>query len=276
MDRRRFLGTVTAASLLTRRIAWAADDRKIQTIGLQLYTVRHLMKHDFEGTLAKVAEIGYREVEFAGYFDHPAKDIKAMLDRHGLAAPSAHVDYANLGDKWPQTLANAKVIGHSYIVCPSVPKNVSGSHAGGWKQAAQVFNRAGEASKAAGIEFAFHNHTEEFIPADGKLPYDLLLAETDPNLVKMEMDLFWITKAGFDPLAYFDRYPGRFPLVHVKGMDKKGNMSDVSADNSINWKKIFAQSDKAGIQHYFVEHDEPKSPLDDIRASFAYLQNLRF
>jgi sugar phosphate isomerase/epimerase len=92
----------------------------------------------------------------------------------------------------------------------------------------------------------------------------------------MEMDLFWITKAGFDPLAYFERNPGRFPLVHVKGMDKKGNMSDVSADNSIDWKKIFAQSDKVGIQHYFVEHDEPKHPFEDIRASFTYLQNLRF
>jgi sugar phosphate isomerase/epimerase len=275
MDRRSFLGTVTAASLLARRIAWAADDRKIQKIGLQLYTVRRQMKHDFEGTLAKVAEIGYREVEFAGYFDHPAKDIKAMLDRHGLEAPSAHVDYANLGGKWAQTLADAQIVGHSYIVCPSVPGSVSG-HADGWKQAAQAFNRAGEASKAAGIQFAFHNHTDEFKRVGGKLPYDILLSETDPNLVKMEMDLFWITKAGFDPLTYFDRYPGRFPMVHVKGMDKKGNMSDVSAGNSTDWKKIFAQSDKAGIQHYFVEHDEPKHPFDDIRTSFTYLQELRF
>ena len=276
MDRRRFLGTVTAASLLARRLSWAADGRKIKKIGLQLYTVRRQMKHDLEGTLAKVAEIGYREVEFAGYFDHPAKDIKAMLDRHGLAAPSAHVDYSTLGDKWAQTLADAKTIGHSYIVCPSIPKNVAGGHADGWKQAAQALNRAGEASEAAGIQLAFHNHTDEFKPVDGKLPYDILLSETDPNLVKMEMDLFWITKAGFDPLTYFERKPGRFPLVHVKGMDKHGKMTNVSADNSIDWKKIFAQSDRAGIKHYFVEHDEPKSPFDDIRTSFTYLENLRF
>jgi len=108
------------------------------------------------------------------------------------------------------------------------------------------------------------------------LPYDMLLAETDPKLVKMEMDLYWIVKGGADPLTYFKRYPGRFPLVHVKGRDKDGNMASVSADNSIDWKKIFAHSEEAGIRHYIVEHDNPASPLGSLQESYRYLEQLRF
>jgi len=275
MNRRTFLGTVTAATLLTRRFSWAADNGKIDKIGVQLYTVRNLMKEDFDGTLAKVAGIGYREVEFAGYFERSPKDVKASLDRAGLVSPSAHFDYGYLGDKWPGILEGAHVIGQQYIVCPWIDEKIR-KQPGSWQRAAETFNRAGEAAKKAGIQFAYHNHWFEFVPVDGKLPYDILLKETDPNLVKMEMDLFWTIKGGGDPLAYFDRYPGRFPLVHMKGRDKSGNMSPLAADNSIDWKALLAQSEKAGIQHYFVEHDKPKAPLDSIRASFQYLEQLRF
>jgi sugar phosphate isomerase/epimerase len=291
MDRRRFLGTVTAATLLSRKLGWAAGDRKIEKIGLQLYTVRSEMKKDFAGTLGKVANIGYREVEFAGYFDHSPQEIRKLLDSLGLTAPSAHVAYETLGDKWPEVLEAAKVIGHSYIVCPWIPEQIR-NQPESWKQAAEAFNRAGEASKKAGIQFAYHNHNFEFAPVNGKLPYDMLLAETDPDLVKMEMDLCWITVGGQDPLAYFSRYPGRFPMVHVKDVKKipertasdKGpipmerimpDMTDVGS-GAIDWKRIFAQSDKAGIKHYFVEQDEPKSPFDSIKNSYAYLKELRF
>ena len=282
MDRRSFLGTITAATLLRNKLAWASDNqrdaqknnRKIEKIGLELYTVRFAMKKDFEGTLAKVASVGYREVEFAGYLDHSPQDIRKILDRTGLAAPSAHVEYEFLGEKWPGALDAAKTIGHTYIVCPSIPDNLH--RPDGWKKAAETFNRAAEASHKAGIQFAFHNHEDEFKKFDGKIPYDILLTETDPNLVKMEMDLFWTVKGGADPLSYFNRYPGRFPMVHVKGMDKNGKMADVSGDGVIDWKRIFAQSEKAGIKHYFVEHDEPRSPFDSIKNSYTYLKDLRF
>src|SRR5436305_426834 len=118
MDRRTFLGTMTAATLLTRRLGFAADDHKIEKIGLQLYTVRDLMKQDFDGTLAKVAAIGYKEVEFAGYFDHSPKDVRAAVDRRGLTAPSAHIDYKSLGEKSPEVIEAAKVVGHEYLVNP--------------------------------------------------------------------------------------------------------------------------------------------------------------
>src|SRR6266702_6722653 len=289
MDRRTFLCTMTAATLLTRRLGLAADDHKIEKIGLQLYTVRDLMKQDFDGTLARVAAIGYKEVEFAGYFDHSPKDVRAAVDRHGLTAPSAHIDYKSLGEKFPEVIEAAKVVGHDYLVNPWIDEEIR-KQPDGWKQAAETFNRAGEACKKAGIQFAYHNHWFEFLPVNGKLPYDLLLTECDPNLVKMELDLCWITVGGQDPLRYFDRYPGRFPLVHVKDVkrvppvtaggaqDFGSSMKDMTEVGSgiIDWKKIFAQSDKAGIKHYFVEHDNPKKPLESIKKSYDYLASLRF
>jgi len=293
MNRRSFLetaATVTAAALLTNRIGWAAADHKIDKIGVQLYTVRDQMKADFEGTLAKVAAIGYKEVEFAGYFDHSPKDVRAILDRLGLVSPAPHVPYDTLGDKWPAQIESAKIIGQSYIVCPWISEE-DRKQPDIWKRAAETFNRAGEASKKAGIQFAYHNHWFEFLPVNGKLPYDLLLEACDPNLVKMELDLCWITVAGGDPLKYFNRYPGRFPLVHVKDMKKlpkvsqaggqdfgdslKGDMTEVGS-GIIDWKRIFAQSEKAGIKHYIVEHDKPAAPFDSIKTSYEYLRQLRW
>jgi sugar phosphate isomerase/epimerase len=275
MNRRTFLGTIAATALFPRDFTFAAETHQIKAVGAQLYTVRSAMKEDFDGTLAKVAAIGYREVEFAGYFDRDPKSVKASLDRVGLAAPSGHFAYSLLSEKWPATLESAKIIGHEYVICPSIDEKLR-QQATAWHRAAEVFNRAGEAARSAGLQFGYHNHWWEFQPVEGKLPYDILLNETDPNLVKMEMDLFWIIKGGADPLIYFQRYPGRFVLVHVKGRDKSGNMAAVSADNSIDWKSIFAHSEQAGIQHYFVEHDNPSSPFDSLRTSFHYLEGLRF
>jgi sugar phosphate isomerase/epimerase len=274
MDRRTFLGTLTAAGLLSRRLGWAAESNKIDKVGLQLYTVRDLMKADFDGTLAKVAEIGYKEVEFAGYFDRSPQQVKAALAKVSLVSPSAHFNSSYLGDQWPGVLESANAIGQQYVVCSFVEESLR-KQPGGWHHIAATFNQAGEAARKAGLQFAYHNHWFEFEPVEGQLPYDILLKETDPNLVKMEMDLYWATKGGADPIAYFNRYPGRFPLVHVKGMAQDGSMTAVGADNRIDWKKIFADRN-GGIQHYFVEHDNPTSPLDSIRASYAYLSQLRF
>ncbi|HXW91332.1 MAG TPA: sugar phosphate isomerase/epimerase [Terriglobales bacterium] len=289
MNRRTFLGTVTAATLLARRFSWAATEHKLEKIGLQLYTVRDLMKGDFEGTIAQVAAIGYAEVEFAGYFGRSPQDIRSILDRNGLTSPSTHVDYEVLGDKWPKEIETSQVIGQSYIICPWIPEEVR-NQPDGWRRAAETFNRAGEVSKQAGIQFGYHNHWFEFYRVNGKRPYDLLLEECDPNLVAMEMDLCWIEVGGGDPLDYFNRYPGRFPLVHVKdvkeiptakesgGQDFGSSLPGMTEVGSgvIDWKKIFAQSDKAGIKHYIVEHDNPKAPFDSIRTSFNYLRQLRF
>lgn len=288
MNRRTFLGTITAGSIVASRVSWAAAEHKVDPIGVQLYTVRESMKKDLPGTIAKVAQIGYKEVEFAGYFDHSPKEIRSILDQNGLKAPSAHIEYSVLDEKWPGVLEAAQVVGHQYIVCPWIDDEVRKQNR--WKEAAAKFNKAAEASKKAGIQFAYHNHHFEFVKVDGKYAYDILLEETDPKLVQMEMDLCWMNIAGQDPLKYFDRYPGRFPMVHVKDVKKippKPDDQPVNFDNVfpemtsvgngvIDFKKIFAQSDKAGIKHYFVENDYPKSEFDDIRASYEYLHKLQF
>ena len=291
MNRRTFLktaGTVSAATLLTSRFGWAAGEHKIDKVGVQLYTVRDLMKDDFDGTIANVAKVGYKEVEFAGYFGRTGKQVREVIDKNGLKAPSTHVQYDELDDKFPSVIETSKEIGLEYIICPWIPEDLRKSP-DIWKQASEKFNRCGEASKKAGMQFGYHNHWFEFLPTNGKLPYDELLAMCDPNLVKMEMDLCWIRVAGGDPLKYFAKYPGRFPLVHVKdyktkpeitsgGSQNFGDTVDLTEVGSgvIDWKKIFSHSEQAGIKHYIVEHDHPKEPMESIAKSYQYLSNLRW
>jgi sugar phosphate isomerase/epimerase len=278
MERREFVTLLAGAGVAiacSGNRATTGGARRLDRIGLQLYTVRDQMKENFEGTLARVAEIGYKEVEFAGYFNHAPAEVRAILDRHGLSAPAAHVALGE-PDAWKAALDAAHVVGHEYIVVPWIPQEKRMT-LDGWKEIARVFNRAAQQAHDAGIQFAYHNHDFEFPRMDGQVPYDVLLQNTDPNLVKLEIDLYWITKAGQDPLAYFARWPGRVPLVHVK--DSLGapehKMVDVGV-GTIDWKKIFAQKDRAGIRHFFVEHDQPPQPFEDIAVSYRYLHNLEF
>ena len=291
MNRRAFIGTaagIAAGTLLSRRLGWAAGTHKINKVGVQLYTVRDLMKDDFEGTIAKVAQIGYKEVEFAGYFGRTPQQVRAVLEKNGLTAPGTHVQYDELDEKFPSVLEASKAIGIEYVICPWIPEELRKSP-DIWKQASEKFNKCGEQTKKAGMQFGYHNHWFEFIPVNGKLPYDQILADCDPKLVKMEMDLCWITTAGGDPVKYFEKYPGRFPLVHVKdvktmpkisegGSQNFGDTVDLTSvgDGVIDWKRIFAHSQQAGIKHYIVEHDRPKDPIESITASYKYLENLRW
>lgn len=247
--------------------------KRVGPIGLQLYTVRDEMKKSVPMTLARVARTGYKEVEFAGYFNHTAKEIRDQLKNTGLTAPSAHVGFPELGQSWDKIIDDAHVVGHKYLVSPWIDdkyRTVSG-----YKQVAELFNKAGEATKKAGIQFAYHNHNFEFPPVDGVVPYDLLLAETDRDKVKMEMDVYWITKAGADPLAYFKKHPGRFPLLHIKDMDATPDKGMVDVGKGvINWRAILGHRSQAGTKHIFVEHDQPKDAYASIRNSYQYLRNL--
>lgn len=277
MDRREFLGASSAIALgsFLPPACRTSHAARLDRIGLQLYTVRDVLERDFEGTLARVAQIGYKEVEFAGYFKHSPADVRAMLDRHGLSAPAVHTG-SIAPDDWKAALDAAKVVGHQYIVVPWVPQEKRMT-LDGWKRVAEDFNRAGETARAAGVQFAYHNHDFEFPRMEGRIPFDVLLESTDPKLVQLEIDLYWITKGGQDPLTYFARWPGRVPLVHVK--DSMGGpehkMVDVGA-GKIDWKRIFAKRDQAGIKHFFVEHDQPPQPFEDIAASYKYLSQLEF
>ena len=274
MHRRSVLAAAVAGAvplLLPREVLGLG--RRMQPVGLQLYTVRGLMEKDFEGTLAAVAKVGYREVEFAGYFGRTPAEVKTALRRVGLAAPSAHVPFTSLRDEWPATLDAAAEIGHRYLVVPSVPAGMRKVLAD-WQGIAERFNRAGEAAQKQGIQFAYHNHEYEFVAEGGKLPYDVLLQATDTELVQFEMDLFWIRRGGQNPFTYFVRWPGRFPLVHVKDMAKDGAMVDVGA-GVIDWTAIYGARKQAGIRHWFVEHDEPADPMGSLQSSYQYMARLR-
>jgi sugar phosphate isomerase/epimerase len=283
MNRRLFLNHAFAGGLgglcLTKSnlMASIAKTRKLSKIGLQLYTVRRELEKDFEGTLAKVAALGFNEVEFAGYFNRTPQQVKDALAKNNLAAPSVHVLPAVLRSSLQQTIDAAKAIGHQYVVCayllPEERKSLDD-----YKRLVDLFNDAGGRLKKAGLQFCYHNHDFEFTPIDDKIPYDLILAGTDSKMVKMELDLYWITKAGQSPLKYFSAHPGRFPLVHVKDMDAtpKHFFTEVGR-GTINFKEIFAHSERAGIKHYFVEQDEtPGSPFASIKMSIDYLKQLEF
>ena len=269
MDRRTLLAAGAAALL-------PPVTKRLDKIGVQLYTVRREMARDVEATLARVAEIGFREVEFAGYFDRSPEQLRRTLTGLGLAAPGAHYPFESLRDGWDRILDAAARIGHRWAIVAWIPREARES-LDGWHRVAEAFNHAGEQARAAGLAFAYHNHSYEFAPLEGRIPFDVLLAETDPRVVAIEMDVYWITLGGHDPRAYFARHPGRFPLVHVK--DSAGppehRMVDVGR-GTMDWKGIFALSRQAGIRHYLVEHDEPGDAFASIAAGYQYLRRLRF
>lgn len=283
MKRRKFLKTLFQSSIGAYAIANSASSlafagrTRLSRIGLQLYTVRKQLEADFEGTLAKAASLGYKEVEFAGYFNHPPTEIKTVLNRYNLKAPSAHITTSVLKGSLREAIETAHVIGHEYIVCAYLPAEERRT-LDDYKRLIERFNTAGEEFAKSGIQFAYHNHDFEFVNVESKVPYDLILSETDTNKVRLEIDLYWMAKAGHNPLEYFHKYPGRFPLVHVKDMDAtpKKYFTEVGK-GTIDFKKLFASASLAGFKHYFVEQDEtPGSPFSSIEVSIDYLRNIEF
>ncbi len=295
MNRRTFIeSSLAAAAVTSLPFRGLPAAHHVHPIVVELYTVRDLMKTDVPGTLAKIAAIGYKEVEFAGYFEHSPKDLRAILDKDGLTAPACHVSYAVVQNKWPEAIEAGQILGHKYIVCPWIDDSQRQS-LDGYKRAVELFNKAGEASRKAGIQFGYHNHFWEFLPDKSlgdKLPYDFLLESTEPANLTMELDLCWITVARKDPIAYFKKYPGRFSLVHVKDSSKipeiipgKGSqeMIDIVSANFtaigggvIDWKVLLPAAQNAGVKHFFVENDAPKDAIANLTDSYAYLSKLHF
>ena len=232
--------------------------------GLQLYTIRGLMQDDVPSALALVAGVGYRHVEFAGYFGYPASELRLMLDDLGLAAPAVHVSPADMAENLEAVVESALIMGHRYPVVYAIDPE-SRATLDDYYRAAEQFNAWGEACDRAGLRFAYHNHAFEFESIDGQVPYDVLLEETDPGLVDFELDLYWIRAGGRSELEYFERYPGRFTLWHVKDMDTRGEMIDVG-DGVIDFASLFGRDD-TGVRYAFVEHDNPPDPETTIRRS---------
>jgi len=273
-NRRAFLKATAAAGTIAV-IPWslAAKSRRVGNIGLQLYTLRSEMAQDFEGTLAKVAALGYSEMEFAGYYGKSPKQVRRILDQMGMTSPATHVQLQAIRDNLDNEIETAVAIGQRYIVVPSVPSSErSIEH---YHRHAELLNRAGEICRRSGLQMGYHNHSFEFAATGDQNPYDILLTETDPDLVTMELDLFWIYYAGADPNAYFKKYPKRFSMLHVKDMDTQRNMVDVGRGN-IDFAELFSYADTAGFKHYFVEHDDPDDGMKSVATSINSLSKLVF
>lgn len=270
MDRRsavQQMAAMTGAAALLRPMAESVVAPIVP--GVQLYTVRSEMESSVERTLARIASIGYREVEFAGYFKKKPAEIADLLRQNDLTAPAAHVDRESIGTDWDRVLDEAAAVGHQWVIVAWVPETDRGS-ADAYRRLANEFNTAAAAAKRRGLSFAYHNHDFEFMAVDGTNGHAVLLSECDPALVHFELDLFWTTKAGVDALAYMKRYPRRFPLVHVKDMTASGTMTEVGA-GTIPFQKIFDAAN-GSIRHFFVEHDEPRVPFESVTQSLAALR----
>lgn len=258
-------------------------------IGLQLYTVREAMQSDPEGTLAKVAQIGYNSLEGATYtgtekfYGLEAAAFAKLLKQNNLIMPSSHF---KLGEEkingetvkgtilsdWQKAVDAAATVGLKYMTLSSLAPAERGGldH---FKIVAEHLNKAGETCKKSGIQLCYHNHNYEFVEQDGQLPYNILLS-TNKDFVKMEIDLYWVTKAGKDPIALFNEHPGRFPLWHVKDMDNTTDHYFTEIGNGIiDFKKLFTQANKSGLKYFFVEQDKtPGSPFDSIIKSMTYIK----
>jgi len=240
-------------------------------IGIQLYTVRDHMAVDLNNTLQGIAAIGYQEVEFAGYFDHSPEEIRTILSGEGLASPSTHIPLKFIQNSPNQLIDAALTIGHEYIVMPWIMPHQRSLNK--YTDYIELFNKFGEQCQGVGLKFAYHNHDFEFEVIEGIRPMDLLLEGTDTNLVSFELDLYWIIKAGADPLEYIKKYPNRFPLWHIKDMGNDGSMRDVG-EGIIDFEEIFKLKELSGLKHYYVEHDNPPDSLMTAANSFDALLKL--
>lgn len=309
-SRRKFLkdaGMLAMAGFLLPKTSFLQN--RNASIGLQLYTLGNLMTDDAKGTLEKLAAIGYREIESAGsqkgnYYGFSPKEFSSMVKDAGMHWRSAHVGgapfstsqimkmaktaedsakakkfaeqlknrpvVANLTDNYQQLADEAAEGGLDYLVCASIPVGNMDEI----KKAVDVFNKAGEACRKNKVQFAYHNHQTEFDNVDGVRPFDYILQNTGEDIVKMELDLAWATKAKQDPVQLFGMHPGRYPLWHVKDLDKV-NMNPAEVGSGVvDFKRIFDNAGKSGMKYFFVEQDGAPKPLENVANSYRYLSNL--
>lgn len=279
MKRRDFLKTSSALAATSMFAFTPTFGGTKKSIGVQLYTVRKEINKDLIGTLKKVADIGYTSIEPAGYRDGKfygkvPKEFKKIANDLGLEVLSSHNGIRP--DHIEKIVEDNVSLGVDYTVLPYLG-NTQRKTLDDYKKLAESFNTYGEVCNKAGIKFAYHNHAFEFDVMEDKFPYDVLLEGTDPDLVSFEMDLYWLKKAGKDPIDYFDKYPGRFAMWHVKDMDPlSGKYTEVGSGN-IDFKEIFNNPSKSGMQYFFVELDNSERPaLESIKISYDYLNGSEF
>lgn len=276
-SRRKFLkasGGIALGTLLLPNFLSAA---KVKNVGIQLYTVREAMLSDAQGTLEKLAKIGYTELESArsekgNYYGLSTQEVVKICKDLGMTMRSGHV---HIDENWEKSIEQAAEIGQEYLVCSSLPSE--GQTVDNYKKVADIFMKAAEDCKRAGLTFGYHNHDYEFEKEDETVLYDVLLDNTDPELVKMELDLGWVVVTGNDPVDYFKKYPGRFPLWHLKDMKKEHPESTEFGKGLINIKEMMRNAKDSGMKYFFVEQEEyANNAMESIRHNFDYLMKLDF
>ena len=268
MKRRHFIQTVSlgAAGLYANNL-FASQVKKKAPLGVQLYTIRAALAKDLEGSLEKLAGLGYKNLEIFGYngafFGKTAPEFKSILAKTGLTVISSHHSTGlvtkgkgTLTDGWDKTIEDLHAIGAKYMMCNYLYPNERTPEI--YKSLPALLDKSGQATKAAGIQFGYHNHDFEFEKYEDTLVYDFIINSTSADLVKMELDLYWISKAGYDPVAYFNKYPGRFPLWHVKDMEAGTKDITEVGNGTIDFDRIFAARKNAGLKYWFVEQDVSK------------------
>jgi sugar phosphate isomerase/epimerase len=281
MDRRKFIQTtaIATAGMLTLPSIFAEAKGK-KAIGLQLYTLRDVIMNDVKGTLDKVASWGYTEVETYGYgdgklFGMPVAEFGAHLKGLGMQVVSGHYGIDLLSNNWDKACADAQSMGQKYVVVPWLDQKYYSS-LDELKRTCEAINSAALVAKKYKLRMGYHNHAFEFEPVEGKVMFDVMLDELDPKLVAIEMDLYWMVNANQDPFKYFEKYPGRFELWHVKDMDKNNreNNADVGT-GSIDFTKLFKSAKKSGMKKFFVEQETyPSNPMQSAENSIKYLKTI--
>jgi sugar phosphate isomerase/epimerase len=249
-------------------------------IGLQLYSVRTLLPTDYAGTLKQVGQLGYKEVEAAGFFNLPVETVKTAMQGAGLRCVSAHYPLMLLNQHLEEILAFCKSLGVGYVVCSSPMHQQPGVKGplsmDDWRWSADQFNQVATKVEAAGMRFAYHNHHAEFAPINGVMPYDELLKLTDPKKVSFELDCGWVIIGGQDPVHYLKQYPTRIVMLHVKDFKDNKEPSVELGTGSIDYKPILAAAAAAGhIRHAFVEQEEFQAPImESLKVDAEYMKKM--
>ena len=316
MKRRHFIqqaAALAATSLLP--LPSFSESGTVQKIGVQLFSVPKLLEKDFRSGIRMLAKIGFQELELygpfpystesakarwnsitpalgfsgSGYFGHSPDEVRSILNENGLTAPSIHTDFDTLQTRMPQLGEAGQQIGFEYVGLPAIPDDLRKT-LDDYKKMADEFNKIGAQAKKAGLKFSYHNHGYGFKEMDGQIPLDIILDRTDPSLVFFEMDIYWTTAGGADPVTYLEKYPNRYHLMHVKDMKEKVKFSG-DGGNSTQWielfpymttagdgvmdlKSIITKGKAAGVKHFFVEQDMVADPDIALKRSFDYVNSL--
>lgn len=272
----RNMGVLAAGSVLLPSFTKFAP-KKIKDSGIQLYTFRREMTADPRGTLKVIADLGIKQIESAAsnkglYYGLKPAEMKQICKDLGMTVRSGH---CSINGNWQNTIEQAAEAGQEYLICSSMP--INGQTVDNYKRVAERFNQAGEECKKMGVKFGYHNHDMEFAIDNGEVLYDVMLKNTDPKLVYMEMDLGWVVAAGKDPFHYFKTYGPRFPLWHLKDMVKegKGYHSTEFGNGSLDVVGILKHAKDSGLKYFFIEQEEyPVSPLESMKINMAFLDKL--